>query len=79
MSNKTMKAVETEITVFTSGEYDGDVEAFQDNVNSWLKSQPDSVVIEDVIYRHCGVGSRGKDIFSIAIISRLVRSTSEKP
>ena len=79
MSNKTMKAIETEVAIFTSGEYNGDVETFQDTVNSWFKSQPDNVTIEDVIYQHCGVGSRGKDIFSIAIISRLIRSTGEKP
>ena len=78
MFNKTMKAIETEVAIFTSGEYHGDVEAFQDAVNSWFKSQPDDVIIEDVIYRHCGVTSRGKDIFSIAIISRLIRSTGEK-
>ncbi|MFC2071804.1 hypothetical protein ACFLUU_03680 [Chloroflexota bacterium] len=79
MSDKTMKAIETEVAIFTSGEYNGDVEAFQNDVNSWFKSQPDDVLIEDVIYRHCGVSSRGKDIFSIAIISRLIRSTDKKP
>ncbi len=79
MSNKTMKAVEAQVAIFTSGEYNGDVEAFQDDVNSWFKSQPDDVIIEDIIYRHCGVSSHGKDIFSIAIISRLIRGTDKKP
>ena len=79
MFDKIIKAIETEVVIFTASEYNGDVDAFQDDVNSWFKSQPDNVVIEDVIYRHCGVGSRGKDIFSMAIVSRLIRSTDKKP
>jgi len=79
MFNKTIKAIETEVAIFTSSEYNGNVEEFQDAVNSWFKSQPDNVTIEDVIYQHCGVGSRGKDIFSIVILSRLIHSTDEKP
>ncbi len=79
MPNKIMKAIETGVAIFTSGEYNGDVEEFQDAVNSWFKSQPADVTIEDIIYKHCGVGSRGKDIFSIAIVSRLIRSTNKKP
>ncbi len=69
MFNKTIKAINTEVVIFSSQDYDGDVEAFQDAVNSWLKSQPDNIAIEDIIYRHCGVTSRGKDILSMAIIS----------
>ena len=78
MTDKVRKAVNTEVMLFTSGEYDGDVEAFQDAVNSWFRSQPDNVIVDDVIYRHCGATSRGKDIFSMAIISRSVRTTDEK-
>ena len=63
MLSRTIKAVETEVAVFNSGEYNGDVEAFQDDINSWFKSQPDNVVIEDVIYQHCA-GARGKDVCS---------------
>ncbi len=74
MLGKTLRAVETEVAIFTSSEYGGDVEAFQDDVNSWFKSQPDNVVIEDIIYQH-GVGPRGKDIFSMVIVSRLIRRT----
>ncbi|MFC2035877.1 hypothetical protein ACFLUJ_07145 [Chloroflexota bacterium] len=78
MINKTMRAVETEVAIFTSSEYKGDVEAFQDDVNSWFKSQPDDVIIEDIIYQHCGATSRGVDIFSIVIISRLAHNTDKK-
>ena len=69
MFNKTIKAIDTEVVIFSSQDYDGDVETFQDAVNSWLKSQPDNIAIEDIIYRHCGVTPRGKDIFSMTIIS----------
>jgi hypothetical protein len=77
MPSKTIKAVNTEVVLFTSGEYDADIQEFQDAVNSWLKSQPDNIVIEDIIYQHCGVTSRGKDIFSMAIISTSIPSTEE--
>ncbi len=70
MYSKPIKAVNTEVVVFTSSEYNSDVQDFQEGVNSWLKTQPDNIVIEDIIYSHAGVTSRGKDIFSMAIISR---------
>jgi len=70
MLNKAIKASGSEVTVFTSSEYDGDIEDFQTAVNSWLRSQPENIVIEDVIYQHCGHTARGKDIFSMVIISR---------
>ncbi len=79
MFSKTVKAINTEVAIFTSSEYNGDVEAFLDDVNSWFKSQPDNIAIEDIIYRHCGVTSRGKDIFSLAIISRSILGTDENP
>ena len=72
MLNKAIKASGSEVTLFTSNEYGGDVEEFQTAVNSWLSSQPENVVIEDVIYQHCGNTPRGKDIFSMAIISRSI-------
>jgi len=75
MSNKTIKAINAEVVIFTSSEYNADVQEFQDAVNSWLKSQPDNIVIEDIIYKHCGVTSRGKDILSVAIVSRSMPST----
>jgi hypothetical protein len=70
MISKLIKANATEVVVFTSAEYKNDVQDFQEGVNSWLKTQPDNIVIEDIIYNHCGISSRGKDIFSIAIVSR---------
>jgi len=78
MFNKTIKAIDTEVVIFSSQDYDGDVETFQDSVNSWLKSQPDNIAIEDIIYRHCGVTSRGKDILSMAIISRPIPKNEER-
>ena len=67
MLDKAVKASGSEVTLFTSNEYSGDVEEFQTAVNSWLSSQPANVVIEDVIYQHCGSTPRGKDIFSMVI------------
>ena len=78
MLNKAMKATSTEIVVFTSSEYRNDVQDFQEGVNSWLHTQPDNIVIEDIIYQHCGVSSRGKDVFSIAIISRAANENELK-
>jgi hypothetical protein len=75
MSNETIKATNIEVVIFTSSEYNADVQEFQDAVNSWLKSQPDNIVIEDIIYKHCGLTSRGKDIFSVAIVSRSIQSS----
>ncbi|MFC2010547.1 hypothetical protein ACFLUL_03075 [Chloroflexota bacterium] len=66
-----IRAVDTEVVVFTGSEYAADVQEFQEAVNSWLKSQPDNAIIEDIIYKYSGVNSRGKDLFSMAIVSRL--------
>ena len=79
MSNEKIKAANTEMVIFTSSEYNADVQEFQDAINSWLKSQPDNIVIEDIIYKHCGLTSRGKDIFSMAIISSSIPSTRANP
>ena len=65
-----IKAAGSEVTLFTSSEYNNDVDEFQTAVNSWLSSQPANVVIEDVIYQHCGSSARGKDVFSLVLISR---------
>ncbi len=70
MLAKEIKASGSEVAIFTSSEYDGDVEDFQTAVNSWLSSQPENIVIEDIIYQHCGNTTRGKDVFSMVIISR---------
>ncbi|OGN90068.1 MAG: hypothetical protein A2158_03040 [Chloroflexi bacterium RBG_13_46_14] len=70
MFSKPLRAINTEVMVFTSSEFNNEVVDFQEGVNSWLKAQPDNIVVEDIIYNHCGVSSRGKDIFSMVIISR---------
>ena len=70
MFSKPLKAINTEVMLFTSSEYSNDVVDFQEGVNSWLKAQPDNIVIEDIIYNHCGISSRGKDIISMVIVSR---------
>jgi len=70
MFSKPLRAINTEVMLFTSSEYNNDVDDFQEAVNSWLKAQPDNIVIEDIIYNHCGVSSRGKDIFSMVVVSR---------
>ena len=79
MFNETIKATNTEVVIFTSSEYNADVQEFQEAVNSWLNSQPDNVVIEDIIYKHCGLTSRGKDILSVAIVSRSVQRSEVQP
>ena len=67
---KPIRAKTTEVVVFTSSEYNNDVQEFQEGVNSWLNTQPDNIVIEDIIYSYAGPSTRGKDGFSMAIISR---------
>ena len=79
MLSKQTKASGIEVTLFTSNEYGGDVDEFQVAVNSWLRGQPDNVVVEDVIYQHCGSTSRGKDIFSMVIISRSLSGADRNP
>ncbi len=69
MANKPTKANNIEVEVFTSGQYGNDLEAWQLAINAWLKNQPNNIVVQDVLYRHCGRTSRGKDIVSMAIIS----------
>jgi hypothetical protein len=70
MLTKAIKATGSEITVFSSSEYGSNVDDFEAGVNSWLSSQPANVIIEDIIYQHCGQNSRGKDIFSMVFITR---------
>ena len=70
MFSKPLRAINTEVMLFTSSDYNNDIDDFQEGVNSWLKAQPDNIVIEDIIYNHCGISSHGKDIISMVIISR---------
>ena len=77
MLSRTFKAIDTELVIFNSSEYKGDVETFQDSLNSWLKAQPNNAIIEDIIYQHSGLNSKGKDVFSVAIISSLTKGTKQ--
>ena len=70
MLTNPVKASNTEIVIFTSSEYNNDVQDFQEGINSWLRSQPENIVLEDIIYRHTTRGTLGKDALSMAIISR---------
>ena len=69
MFNKPIKASSMEIELFTSGKYGDDIEALEFEINAWLKSQPKNIVVQDIIYRHCGRVAKGKDIVSVMIIS----------
>ena len=72
MFNEPIKANNIEVEIFTNQQYADDLESFQLAINAWLKNQPGNALIQDIIYRHCGRTSRGKDIISVAIISSLV-------
>ncbi len=69
MLNEPLKANDIEVEIFTTGQYDDDIEAYQLAVNAWLKNQPNNVYVQDIIYRHAGRTSRGKDIISLVILS----------
>ena len=69
MLKEPVKANNIDLEVFTSEQYDGDLEAWQLAINSWLKSQPNNIVIQDIIYQHCGRATKGRDIISVAILS----------
>ncbi|MFC2021399.1 hypothetical protein ACFLU1_06450 [Chloroflexota bacterium] len=69
MLNELVKANEIEVEIFSSGQNGDNIEDYQLAINSWLKSQPNNIVVHDVIYRHGGRTSRGKDIMSMVILS----------
>ena len=69
MFSEAIRANDIEVEIFTSEQYDDDIEAYQLAVNAWLKNQPNNIVIQDIIYRHGGRTSRGKDIISMVILS----------
>ena len=77
MLNKALRAVDTEMVIFSSKDYNGDTENLQDALNSWCRSQPDDITIDDIIYRHCGVNRQGKDILSLLIVSSRIRASDE--
>ncbi len=69
MADEAVKANDIVVEIFTSEQYGDDAEALQLAVNGWLKNQPDNIVLQDIIYRHCGRTGKGKDIISLAILS----------
>ena len=69
MADKLLKANDIEVEIFTSEQYGDNIEEYQLAINAWLKNQPNSVVIQDIIYRHSGRTSRGKDVLSMVVLS----------
>ena len=69
MLNQPLKANDIEVEIFTTAQYEDDIESYQLAVNSWLNNQPNSVYVQDIIYQHTGRNSRGKDILSMVILS----------
>ncbi|MFC1991437.1 hypothetical protein ACFLVC_01735 [Chloroflexota bacterium] len=69
MFNEPIKCSDIEVEIFTTGQFDDDIEACQLAVNAWLKNQPNNVCVQDIIYKHAGRTSRGKDIISLLILS----------
>ena len=68
MFNKPIKANNIGVELFTSKQYGDDVERLEFEVNAWLKNQPKNIVVQDIVYHHCGRTPKG-DIVSIAIIT----------
>ena len=70
MFSEAIRANDIEVEIFTSEQYDDDIEAYQLAINAWLKNQPNNIVVQDIIYWHAGRRSpRGKDIISMVILS----------
>ena len=69
MLNEPVKANDIEIVIFTTSQYDDDIDEYQLGINGWLKSQPNTVYVQDIIYNHAGRTSRGKEIISTVILS----------
>ena len=69
MFNTPIKANDIEVAMFTSGQYGNDLETLEFEINAWLKNQPKNIVIQDIVYQHSGITSRGKDIISVLVIS----------
>jgi len=69
MPDKPIKANKIVFEIFSSEQYNDDIEELQLAVNGWLKNQPDNIVVQDIVCHHCGHNAKGKDILSVAIIS----------
>ncbi|MFC1988552.1 hypothetical protein ACFLVJ_01805 [Chloroflexota bacterium] len=72
--NGPIKANDIDVEIFASSEHNDNIEEYQLAINGWLKNQPNNVYIQDVIYRHAGRTSRGKDILSMVILSSQSKS-----
>ena len=72
MFNEPVKANDIVVEIFSSAEQGDDIDEYQVAINSWLRSQPNNIVVQDIIYRHAGRTPRGKDILSMVIISSAV-------
>jgi len=69
MFDQPVKANDIVVEIFSSEQYGDDIDEYQLAINSWLKGQPNNIVVQDIIYRHAGRTTRGKDILSMVIIS----------
>ena len=69
MFDEPVKANDIVVEIFSSAEHGDDIDEYQLAINSWLRSQPNNIVVQDIIYRHAGRTPRGKDILSMVIIS----------
>jgi len=69
MLNQPLKANDIEVEIFTTSQYEDDIDSYQLAVNGWLNNQPNNVYVQDIIYQHAGRNSRGKDIISLVILS----------
>ena len=69
MFDEPVKANDIVVEIFSSAEQGDDIDEYQVAINSWLRSQPNNIVVQDIIYRHAGRTPRGKDILSMVIIS----------
>ena len=72
MFNEPVKANDIVVEIFSSAEQGDDIDEYQVAINSWLRSQPNNIVVQDIIYRHAGRTPRGKDLLSMVIISSAV-------
>ena len=69
MLRESIQANNIDVEIFTTAESGDDIEEFQTAVNNWLKSQPNNVLVHDIIYKHSGRTPKGKDILSVVILS----------
>jgi len=69
MFDEPVKANDIVVEIFSSAEQGDDIDEYQVAINSWLRSQPNNIVVQDIIYRHAGRTPRGKDMLSMVIIS----------